>query len=149
MGIDALHGVIEGLKCTTAVHICYGYGIAANLAWKNTLGGEWRQREAIFPALAKNRIDRLSLECANSKVPPHLMALLGGKELMVGVIAVASDAVETPEQVAATIASALKYVAKEKLFACTNCGMAPMRRDIALAKLQALVMGADIARGRL
>ena len=147
-GINALHRAIEGLNCTTAVHICYGYGIQANLDWKNTLGGEWRQYEAIFPALAKSKIQRISLECANSKVPPHLMALLDGKELMVGVIDVASDVVETPEQVAATIEMALKYVAKEKLFPCTNCGMAPMHRDIALAKLKALGMGAALARER-
>ena len=145
-GINALHRAIEGLNCTTAVHICYGYGIRANLDWKKTLGSEWRQYEAIFPALAKSRIQRISLECANSHVPPHLMALLDGKELMVGVIDVASDVVETPEQVAATIEMALKYVAKEKLFPCTNCGMAPMRRDIALAKLQALGKGAALAR---
>ena len=147
-GIDALHRAIEGLTCTTAVHICYGYGIQANLDWKKTLGSEWRQYEAIFPALAKSRIQRISLECANSHVPPHLMALLDGKELMVGVIDVASDVVETPEQVAATIDTALKYVSKEKLFPCTNCGMAPMRRDIALAKLMALCAGAAIARAR-
>ncbi len=145
-GINALHRAIEGLSCTTAVHICYGYGIQANLDWKKTLGGEWRQYEAIFPALAASRIDRISLECANSRVPPHLMALLDGKELMVGVIDVASDAIESPEQVAATINMALKYVSKEKLFPCTNCGMAPMRRDIALAKLRALGLGAAMAR---
>ncbi len=147
-GIDALHRAIDGLNCTTAVHICYGYGIKANLDWKATLGGEWRQYEAIFPALAKSRIQRISLECANSHVPPRLMALLEGKELMVGVIDVASDAVETAEQVAATIDMALKYVAKDKLFPCTNCGMAPMRRDIALAKLQALGAGAAMARDK-
>ncbi len=145
-GINALHRAIEGLTCTTAVHICYGYGIEANQVWKDSLGGEWNQYEAIFPALAKSRIKRISLECANSHVPPHLMKLLEGKELMVGVIDVASDVVETPEQVAATIETALKYVAKDKLFPCTNCGMAPMRRDIALAKLRALCAGAEIAR---
>ena len=145
-GIDALHRAIEGLTCTTAVHICYGYGIQANLDWKKTLGSEWRQYEAIFPVLAKSRIQRISLECANSHVPPHLMALLDGKELMVGVIDVASDVVETAEQVAGTIERALEFVPKEKLFPCTNCGMAPMRRDIALAKLRALGDGARLAR---
>ena len=148
-GIDALHRSIEGLKCTTAVHICYGYGIKANLDWKETLGGEWRQYEAIFPALAKSRIDQVSLECANSHVPMHLIKLLEGKDVMVGVIDVASDAVETAEQVAGTINVALKYVAKEKLYPCTNCGMAPMSREIALAKLEALGAGAALARARI
>ena len=148
-GIDALHRAAEGLKCKTAVHICYGYGIKANIDWKQTLGGEWRQYEEIFPALAKSRIDQVSLECANSKVPARLMALLQGKDVLVGVIDVASDVVETPEQVAATIAEAAKHVPKERIVACTNCGMAPMDRGIAAAKLEALGAGARLARERL
>jgi 5-methyltetrahydropteroyltriglutamate--homocysteine methyltransferase len=147
-GIDALHRCIEGLTCKTAVHICYGYGIKANLDWKATLGGEWRQYEEIFPALAKSRIDQISLECANAKVPMDLMALLDGKEIMVGVIDVASDEIETAEQVADTIGRALQFVRKEKLMPCTNCGMAPMNREVAAAKLKALVQGAEIARKR-
>jgi 5-methyltetrahydropteroyltriglutamate--homocysteine methyltransferase len=147
-GIDALHRCIEGLTCTTAVHICYGYGIKANTDWKATLGSEWRQYEEIFPALAKSNIDQISLECMNAKVPMHLMELLRGKTLMVGVIDVASDVVETPEQVADTIGKALQFVAKDKLIACTNCGMAPMSRDIAQAKLRALGAGAALARMR-
>jgi 5-methyltetrahydropteroyltriglutamate--homocysteine methyltransferase len=147
-GIDALHRCIEGLSCTTAVHICYGYGIKANTDWKETLGSEWRQYEEIFPALAKSKIDQISLECMNAKVPMHLMELLRGKTVMVGVIDVASDVVETPEQVADTIGKALQFVAKDKLIACTNCGMAPMSRAIAEAKLRALGEGAALARQR-
>lgn len=147
-GIKALERAAKGLKCTTAVHICYGYGIKANLDWKETLGGEWRQYEEIFPALAASSIDQVSLECIHSKVPPQLMKLLKGKDVLVGVIDVASDRVETPAEVAATIGRALKYVPKNRLFPCTNCGMAPMKREIALAKLQALAAGAAIARKR-
>jgi 5-methyltetrahydropteroyltriglutamate--homocysteine methyltransferase len=147
-GIDALHRAIEDLTCTTAVHICYGYGIKANLDWKATLGSEWRQYETIFPALAASRIQQVSLECANSKVPPELMSLLAGKDVLVGVIDVASDVVETPEQVADTIMQALRFVPRERLHACTNCGMAPMRRDVALEKLFALGKGVEIARAR-
>jgi 5-methyltetrahydropteroyltriglutamate--homocysteine methyltransferase len=147
-GIDTLHRAIEGLKCMTAVHICYGYGIQANLDWKKTLGDQWRQYEKIFPALAKSRIKQVSLECANSHVPLELLKLLKGKDVLVGVIDVASDAVETPAQVAATIGKALKYVPKNRLFPCTNCGMAPMDRAIALAKLKALAAGAALARKR-
>ena len=145
-GVDALHRCIEGLTCTTAVHICYGYGIKANLDWKETLGGEWRQYEAIFPALAASKIDQVSLECMNAKVPMHLMSLLKGKTVMVGVIDVASDVIETPEQVAATIGKALEFVPRDKLIACTNCGMAPMDRAVAAAKLNALGAGARLAR---
>lgn len=147
-GIEALHRAIDGLRCTTAVHICYGYGIEANIAWKATLGGEWRQYEKIFPALAASRIHQVSVECRNSKVPLSLLSLLQGKDVLVGVIDVATDTVETPEQVAETIAAVMQHVPKERIVACTNCGMAPMRREIAEAKLVALGRGAALARRR-
>jgi 5-methyltetrahydropteroyltriglutamate--homocysteine methyltransferase len=147
-GVKALERAAKGLKCTTAVHICYGYGIKANLDWKETLGSEWRQYEKIFPALARSRIKQVSLECIHSKVPPELMKLLTGKDVLVGVIDVASDKVETPQEVAATIRKALKYVPRNRLFPCTNCGMAPMKREIAIAKLKALAAGAALARKR-
>ncbi|MBB3180724.1 methionine synthase [Variovorax sp. Sphag1AA] len=147
-GVKALERAAEGLTCTTAVHICYGYGIKANVDWKATLGDEWRQYEEVFPALARSRIDQVSLECFHSHVPPDLMKLLDGKDVMVGVIDVASDAVETPEQVADTIGQALQYVPKQRLLPCTNCGMAPMDREVALRKLQALAEGAALARRR-
>jgi 5-methyltetrahydropteroyltriglutamate--homocysteine methyltransferase len=145
-GIEALERAAKGLKCTTCVHICYGYGIKANLDWKESLGGEWRQYEEIFPALAKSRIKQVSLECIHSKVPPQLMQLLKGKDVLVGVIDVASERVETPQEVAATIKAALKYVPRSRLYPCTNCGMAPMSRDVAIAKLKALAAGAALAR---
>ena len=148
-GIEALHRAIEGLGCTTAVHICYGYGIKANIDWKQTLGGEWRQYEQTFPLLAKSRIGQVSLECANSKVPVELLGLLQGKDVLVGAIDVASNAVETPDQVAATIRSAAKYVAPERIYPCTNCGMVPLPRAVARGKLRALVAGARIVREEL
>ncbi len=146
-GIAALHRAIEGLACKTAVHICYGYGIKENIDWKGTLGSEWRQYEAIFPALSKSRIDQVSIEAKNSRVPMHLIALLEGKDVLVGAIDVASDKIETPEEVAATIEQATKFVPAERIQPCTNCGMAPMRWEIAFAKLQALAAGARLARG--
>jgi 5-methyltetrahydropteroyltriglutamate--homocysteine methyltransferase len=147
-GVEALHTAIDGLRCTTAVHICYGYGIKANIDWKNALGSEWRQYELIFPALAKSRVNQVSVECINSRVPLKLLSLLEGKDVLIGVIDVASDTVETPEQVADVIGTAMKVVPKDKIVACTNCGMAPMRRDTAEAKLQALGAGAALARQR-
>ena len=147
-GIDALHRAIEGLRCKTAVHICYGYGIKANIDWKNSLGEEWRQYEEIFPALAKSRLDQVSVECIHARVPMNLLKLLAGKDVLVGVIDVASDKVETAEEVVGIIGEAMKYVPKERLQPCTNCGMAPMGRDIAEAKLTALGAGAALARSR-
>jgi 5-methyltetrahydropteroyltriglutamate--homocysteine methyltransferase len=157
-GVRALERAAQGLDrpdlatgrvCKTAVHICYGYGIQANIDWKQTLGGEWRQYEKVFPALAASRIDQVSLECIHSHVPAELMALLAGKDVMVGVIDVASDQVETPEEVADTIGRALQFVPKDRLIACTNCGLAPMAREVAEAKLLALARGAALARQRL
>lgn len=147
-GIAALERAAAGLTCTTAVHICYGYGIQANIDWKNSLGAEWRQYEQILPALAKSRIDQISLECIHSHVPPELMALLGGKDVMVGVIDVASDRIETPDEIADTIGRALQFVPRERFIACTNCGLAPMSREVALGKIEALAKGAALARER-
>ena len=147
-GVKALEVAARGLTCTTAVHICYGYGIKANNDWKKTLGDQWRQYEEVLPALAKSSIQQVSLECYHSHVPPHLMALLEGKDVMVGVIDVASDEIETPEQIADTIGKALEYVPKARLIPCTNCGLAPMSRDIAIKKLHALGLGAALARQR-
>jgi 5-methyltetrahydropteroyltriglutamate--homocysteine methyltransferase len=148
-GIAALHRAVDGLGCTTAVHICYGYGIKANVDWKQTLGREWRQYEQTFPLLAASRIDQVSLECANSRVPLSLLGLLAGKDVLVGVIDVATHAVETPEEVAATIRRALQHVPAERLYPCTNCGMVPLPRAVARAKLRALGAGARIVRREL
>jgi 5-methyltetrahydropteroyltriglutamate--homocysteine methyltransferase len=147
-GIEALHRASAGLTCKTAVHICYGYGIKANVDWKHTLGDEWRQYEQIFPALSASRIDQVSVECRNSRVPLSLLSLLKGKDVLVGAIDVATDEVETADDVAAVIEAAMKYVPKERIIACTNCGMAPMNREIAEAKLKALGDGAALAKKR-
>jgi 5-methyltetrahydropteroyltriglutamate--homocysteine methyltransferase len=147
-GIEALHRAISGVGCKTAVHICYGYGIKANIDWKAGLGAEWRQYETVFPALAASRIDQVSLECINSRVPAELMALLAGKDVLVGAIDVATERVETPEEVAATIDQALKFVPAERLYPCTNCGMAPLDQGVAYKKLESLSAGAALVRGR-
>jgi 5-methyltetrahydropteroyltriglutamate--homocysteine methyltransferase len=147
-GIAALHRAIEGLPCTTAVHICYGYGIQANIDWKATLGSEWRQYEEIFPALNASRIDQISLECAGSKVPLSLLRLLPDKQLMVGAIQVTADHIETPEEVLATLEAAAEHVDLERIMPCTNCGMAPIGYEVALGKLKALGAGAQLMRAR-
>jgi 5-methyltetrahydropteroyltriglutamate--homocysteine methyltransferase len=148
-GIAALHRAAEGLTCKTAVHICYGYGIKPNIDWKASLGAEWRQYEAIFPALAASRVDQVSIECAGAKVPIELLGLLAGKDVLLGAIDVASERVETPEEVAATIERAMAFVPAERLFPCTNCGMAPMSRALAIGKLGALTAGTALVRGRI
>lgn len=148
-GIKALERAAQGLKCETAVHICYGYGIKANVDWKGTLGSEWRQYEEIFPAIAESSIQQVAIECRNSKVPLDLLALLKGKKIQAGVIDVASDTVETAEDVVKVIDAVSQFVPKSNIIATTNCGMAPMRREIAEAKLMALGAGAALAREKL
>jgi len=148
-GVATLERAAQGLPCTSAVHICYGYGIKANNDWKKTLGAQWRQYEQTFPLLAGSTIDQVSLECANSHVPLELIGLLRGKDVLVGAIDVATDRVETPEDVAAVIRAALEYVPVERLYPCTNCGMVPLSRDVARGKLGALAAGAALVRGEL
>jgi len=148
-GIAALERAAAGLTCATAVHICYGYGIKANTDWKETLGAEWRQYEDIFPAIAQSSIQQVAIECRNSRVPLELTGLLKGKVVQAGVIDVANDSIESAEDVVAVIEAVMKFVPRENIIATTNCGMAPMRRDIAEAKLMALGAGAKLARERL
>ena len=148
-GIEALNRAVQGVGCRTAIHICYGYGIDANRLWKESLGSEWRQYETTFPLLAASRVDQVSLECASSRVPVALLGLLSGKDVLVGAIDVATDAVEAPEQVAATIRRALAFVPPARLYPCTNCGMAPLDREVAYAKLRALSAGAALVRKEL
>ncbi len=148
-GIATLERAIEGLECETAVHICYGYGIKANNDWKKTLGDEWRQYENVFPKLQASAIDMISLECQNSHVPMDLMELVRGKKVMVGAIDVADHGIETPEAVADTLRKALQFVDADKLYPSTNCGMAPLSRQVARGKMQALSAGAAIVRNEL
>ena len=148
-GIETLHAAIDGLRCTSAVHICYGYGIKANIDWKQTLGGEWRQYERTFPLLAKSRIGQVSLECASSRVPLELLRLLGDKDVLAGAVDVATRTVETPAEVAANIRAVMKHVPPERLYPCTNCGMVVLPREVARGKLAALAAGAAIVRASL
>ena len=148
-GVAALERAAEGLSAKTAVHICYGYGIKANIDWKQTLGGEWRQYEETFPVINASRIDQVSLECRASKVPMSLISLLKDKELLVGAIDVARNAVESPEEVASVIRDALKFADAERILPCTNCGMAPLPREVAVGKIRALAAGAELMRREL
>ncbi|MBN8479282.1 MAG: methionine synthase [Burkholderiales bacterium] len=149
-GVATLERAARGLAGRrTAVHICYGYGIEANIVWKKSLGGEWRQYERTFPLLAASAIDQVSLECANSRVPIDLIGLLAGKDVLVGAIDVATPVIESPEDVARVIRAALQFVPPERLYPCTNCGMVPLARQTARGKLAALSAGAALVRAEL
>jgi 5-methyltetrahydropteroyltriglutamate--homocysteine methyltransferase len=148
-GVEALERAIDGVSCRTAVHVCYGYGIRANIEWKAGLGREWRQYEHTFPLLARSRIDQVSVEVAASRVPLELLGLLPGKDVLVGVIDVATERVETADEVAATIRRVMAWVPPARLYPCTNCGMAPLSRAVASEKLRALGGGAALVRAEL
>ena len=148
-GIKVLEKAASNLKSTTIVHICYGYGIDANINWKNSLGNEWRQYEHVFPLLAKSKIDQISLECQNSKVPMDLIALLKGKKVLVGAIDVATKIVETPEQVANILRKATKFAEPKNILGCTNCGLVTFSQEVANAKMRSLSLGADILNKEL
>jgi 5-methyltetrahydropteroyltriglutamate--homocysteine methyltransferase len=147
-GIDALDACIRDVPCKTAVHVCYGYGIKANVDWKHSLGEHWDQYDVVLPMLARSNIDQVAIELAGSRVPPHVLAHLKSKSVAVGVIDVATDEIEQPQDVVRTIETALEYLPAESITATTNCGMAPMSRDVAYAKLHALGEGARFMRTR-
>lgn len=148
-GVEALERAVDGLNVMTGVHICYGYGVKANIEWKQTLGEEWRQYERTFPLLAESSINQVSVEVANSRVPIELLELLEGKDILAGVIDVATERVESPEDVAKTIRAVMEHVPPERIFPCTNCGMVPLAREVARSKMAALGAGASIVRSEI
>jgi 5-methyltetrahydropteroyltriglutamate--homocysteine methyltransferase len=144
-GISALARCLEGVATTTAVHICYGYGLPGVLAWK-THNRDWGPYGITLPLSAKSRIDQVSVECAASGVDVSVLAALAGEDIMLGVIDVGTDAVESPATVAERIRKALPYADPERLYPRTDCGLVPRPRAVARAKLQALVQGTAIVR---
>lgn len=148
-GLPALERAMQGLKATTVVHICYGYGIEANIQWKSTLGDLWRQYEQIFPWINASRVQQVSLEFAGSKVPHEVLRLLPDKELLIGAVQVLPGHLESVEEVAHHILAAAKHVDAARLLPCTNCGMAPLSAQLARDKLHALGAGAALARQKL
>jgi 5-methyltetrahydropteroyltriglutamate--homocysteine methyltransferase len=147
-GIRTLEQAATGVRAKTAVHICYGYGIPVVLEWKSR-NQDWSHYGRTLPLLRTSVIDQISVECAASGVDPSVLALARGKDLMVGVIDVGTDEVETPETVAKRIRTALEHVPADHLYPCTDCGMVPRARAAARGKMKALADGARIARAAL
>ena len=147
-GIAALEKAGDGIHAKTAVHICYGYGVPQVLPWKNA-NTEWHHYQHTLPLLNVSTIDIISVECAASPVDPSVLSLAGNKEIMVGVIDVGTEDIETGEQVAQRIREAVQYVDPSRLYPCTDCGMMPLPREIARQKMQALTDGTRIVRTEL
>ena len=144
-GIEVLERAMQGLTVKKAVHICYGYGTDAVLQWKNN-NQDWGHYGVTLPLLAKSSIDQVSVECAASGVDVSVLAALEGKDVLVGVIDVGTEDVESPEAVANRIRAVLPYVSPEHLYPCTDCGMVPRSRASAMGKMRALAAGAAIVR---
>lgn len=148
-GMAALERAAEGVRATKAVHICYGYGVEAVKRWKNA-NTDWSHYGHTLPLLAKSSIDQVSIETAASGVDVAVIEALrgSGKDVLLGVVDVGSEAVETPETVAERLHHALRYIDPDHLYACTDCGMAPMSRHAAEGKMRALSAGAALVNGR-
>ncbi len=144
-GVEALEAAIDAVSCTTAVHICYSYGIPLVLEWKQQ-NTEWGQYGVTLPRLARSRIHQVSVEFAASRVDPAVLASAGDKGIVLGVIDVGTEAVESVEIVADRVRKALTYVPPERLYLSTDCGMVPRSRAAAYGKLRALVAGARVVR---
>jgi len=136
-GLRALNRALEGVRGTTAVHICFGY---AAIIHDRPAG------YSFLPELADCSCVQVSIETAQSKLDCAVLARLEGKKIILGVIDLADPMVETPETVAARIRRALPYVAAENIVVAPDCGMKYLPRDVAFGKLRAMVEGARIAR---
>ncbi len=147
-GIDALEQCMEGVAGRKAVHICYGYGTPAVLAWK-TKNTDWGHYGVTLPLLAKSSVDQVSVECAASGVDVSVLRELSGKDVLLGAINVGTEDVETPEVVADRIRRALEHVPASQLYPCTDCGLVPRSREASRGKMRALAAGAAIVRAEL
>ena len=139
-GLRALNRALEGVRGTTAVHICFGY---AAIIHERPAG------YSFLPELADCSCAQVSIETAQSKLDCAVLARLEGKKIILGVIDLSDLQVETPETVAARIRRALPYVAAENIVVAPDCGMKYLPRDVAFGKMRAMVEGARIAREQL
>ena len=147
-GIEALEQCMDGVSARKAVHICYGYGTPAVLAWK-TKNTDWGHYGITLPLLAKSSVNQISVECAGSGVDVSVLRELAGKDVLLGAINVGTEEVETPEAVAERIRRALAHVPAAQLYPCTDCGLVPRSRESSQGKMRALAAGAAIVRAEL
>jgi 5-methyltetrahydropteroyltriglutamate--homocysteine methyltransferase len=147
-GITALERAAAGVNAKTAVHICYGYGTPDVKRWK-TANRDWSHYEHTLPLLAKSTIDQVSVETAASGVDVAVIETLRGKDVLLGVVDVGNETIETAETVAERLHAALRYADPGHLFACTDCGMLPLSRHAAEGKLHALAAGAALVNATL
>lgn len=136
-GLSAVNRALEGITGTTAVHICFGYAAIIH---------ERPSGYSFLPELAQCRCAQVSLETAQSNLDCSALKALDGKKIMLGVIDLSNMTPESPEEVAARIRRALSFVAPQNIVVAPDCGMKYLSRDVANAKLRAMVEGARMVR---
>ena len=139
-GVAAINRALAGIIGPTVVHLCFGY--AAVVTSKPS-------GYSFLPQLADCSAEQISIEAAQPKLNPDILAMLSGKKLLVGVLDLGTHAVESAATVAARLRDALRFVAPERLIAAPDCGMKYLPRDVAFGKLCALAAGAAIVRREL
>jgi 5-methyltetrahydropteroyltriglutamate--homocysteine methyltransferase len=139
-GLKALNRALEGVKGETAVHLCFGY--AAMVANRP---GEYQ----FLAELADASMNAISIETAQSSLDCSVLKKLPGKKIILGVLNLGTNDVETPEIVAARIRRALPYIDAERLVIAPDCGMKYLPQDVAFGKLKAMTAGASIVRKEL
>jgi 5-methyltetrahydropteroyltriglutamate--homocysteine methyltransferase len=139
-GLAALNRALDGVGGTTAVHICFGYAAIIH---------DRPSGYSFLPELAQCSCAQVSIETAQSKLDCSVLTRLAGKKILLGVLDLSSLEPESPEQVAARIRRALPYVAAADVVVAPDCGMKYLPRDVAYAKLRAMVEGARIVRAEV
>ncbi len=139
-GLKAFNAALDGVKGTTAVHVCFGYAAIIHVR---------PEGYSFLPEFENSPVQQVSIETAQSNLDCGVLANLPSKTIVLGVIDLSDMNIELPETVAARIRRALPYVAPERLVIAPDCGMKYMRRDVALAKLKAMVEGTKIIRREL
>jgi 5-methyltetrahydropteroyltriglutamate--homocysteine methyltransferase len=139
-GLKALERALEGVKGTTALHICFGY---AHLIHERPEG------YSFLPELAQSEVKQISIETAQSHLDTSVLETLPGKTIILGVLDLSTHEVETPEAVAERIRRALPHVPAERIIVAPDCGLKYLPREVAFGKMKAMADGAKIVREEL
>jgi 5-methyltetrahydropteroyltriglutamate--homocysteine methyltransferase len=139
-GLRGLEAALDGVKGTTAIHLCFGYAAFIH---------ERPEGYSFLPELAGSSVQQISIETAQSKLDCSVLEKLPGKTIILGVLDLSDMNVETPETVATRIRRALPYVPPERIVVAPDCGLKYLPRDVAYGKMCAMVEGARIVRAEI
>jgi len=136
-GVKAINSALEGVRGTTAVHVCFGYAMAVK---------EKPNKYSFLPELEDSNVQQVSVEAAQPRLDPSVLRSLPSKSIILGVLDLNDMTPETPEVVAQRIRAALPFVPPERLLVAPDCGMKYLPRDVAYRKIRAMVRGAEMVR---